>query len=360
MACDQPPAAVDDDAGAAGADSAEAGADTAGAAGADTGGEFAFLRRLRGALSGRERPGELYLGDDAAVLLPPSGKLLFATDIVVEGVHFDLRLGSAADAAAKAISVNVSDIAAMGGRPTHLVAAVGAPGWLALDEVFAGFEEAAGRYGVALVGGDLSGSDRLVISVAVIGDSGELAPVTRAGARPSDLLWCTGPLGGSAAGLELLLAGLAGLAGLAEEAAGSAGDPAGAGGAPQELIEAYRRPVARPAEGLVAARIGATAMIDISDGLAGDVRHIAEESKVGVELDDVPVALGATEAQALGGGEDLELVFAAPPEIDVAGAFVRAGLRPPFLLGRCVGDVGVLTLRGGALPRAGWVHRVGS
>ncbi|MGH9297294.1 MAG: thiamine-phosphate kinase, partial [Acidimicrobiales bacterium] len=253
------------------------------------GGEFAYLGRLREALGGSAPPGDIYLGDDAAVVTAPEGRLLFATDIVVEGVHFDLAIGSPSDAGWKAIVGNVSDIAAMGGRPTHAVAAVAAPPGCDLDQVFSGMREATREYGVALVGGDLSSSDRLVISVAIIGGTGDVEPVTRSGARPGDELWCTGALGASAAGLAALLARPGPLA--YEEAWSEAQSELA------HLIRSYRRPRARPAEGALAASAGARAMIDVSAGLSQDVSHMAEVSGVGIELDEVPVASGATLTQ---------------------------------------------------------------
>jgi thiamine-monophosphate kinase len=305
----------------------------------DLRGEFVFLKRLRAELAGAEREGELHIGDDAAVLVPPKGRLLLATDILVEDVHFDLSIGTPADAGWKAIAVNVSDIAAMGGRSSHAVVALSAPATVDLDEVFTGIKEAARSYGVTLVGGDLSGGEKLVIAVTVIGESGSTAPLTRRGAQAGDLLWCTGPLGGSAAGLAALRRGAR---------------------ADTLLARAYLRPLARPAEGISAARAGASAMIDVSDGLAADAVHIAEESGLGLEICSVPVAPGADEDLALSGGEDLELVFTANPEAPVEQTFAEAGLRPPLLIGQMVAGTEFHRLRGGVLPRLGWVHEVGS
>jgi len=299
--------------------------------------EFAILGRLRARLPDPGR-GEVYFGDDAAVLDPPPGRLLLATDLLCEGVHFDLAIGTLADAGWKALTANVSDIAAMGGRPLHAVAAVAGPapgGARDFDELYDGLAAAAARYGVRLVGGDLSSAGRWFLSVAVTGTV-EGDPVLRSGARPGDRIFVTGPLGASAAGLAALREGRA-----------DAG-----------LAAAHLRPIARVEDGLAAAASGATAMIDVSDGLAGDLGHIAEESGVGFRLDRVPVAPGASEEQALGGGEDYELVFTLPVGTEPVG-FVREGSRGPIEIGECTGRPGERLLRGEPVPDTGFEHAFG-
>jgi len=287
----------------------------------------------------------VFSGDDAAVLDQPAGRTLFAIDLVVEGVHVDLSLGSFADAGWKAIAVNVSDIAAMGGRPLYAVAGISAPPGTDLDELSDGMIEACAAYGTALVGGDLTVGEKLVIAVAITGTCEQREPVLRSGARPGDEIWVTGPLGASEAGLGILR--------------GAGGrDPAVAATA----IAAYRRPAARVGEGLTAATHGATAMIDVSDGLAKDLDHVAADSGVGARLVAIPVAESATLAQALGGGEDYELAFTAPPAA-AAGmvlAFAAAGLRPPIRIGECVEDPSERTLDGRPLEIVGWEHSFGA
>ncbi|HZD65530.1 MAG TPA: thiamine-phosphate kinase, partial [Acidimicrobiales bacterium] len=271
-------------------------------------GELAAIETLRRLLPGPP-PGETWLGDDAAVVTPPGragggGRLLLATDLAVAGVHADLELVGLADLGWKAVAVNVSDIAAMGASPGQVVVAVAGPPATALETLYEGIEAAAQRWSCPVVGGDLANARVLVVSVALTGavPSGcGWDPVLRSGARPGDQVFVTGPLGASAAGLRALRAGRR--------------DPAG-----QALAARHRRPVARVAEGLAAATGGARAMIDVSDGLASDLSHLARASGVGVDLAVVPVAEGATEADALGGGEDYELVFAAPDGAAVAAA----------------------------------------
>jgi len=265
--------------------------------------EFAVIGRLR------ERFADI--GDDAAVVDPPPGPLLLAADAVVAGVHTpaDLPLE---ELGWKAVVVNVSDIAAMGGRPLHLLVSVAAPPGTDLDRLFDGVAEAAHAYVCPIVGGDLTTAGNLVVAVAITGTV-DGTPVTRSGARPGETIYVTGPLGAAAASGWT------------------------------------RRPTARVAEGVDARGAGATAMIDVSDGLAADLGHIADQSGVGFALEDVPVAPGATLEQALTGGDDYELVFTAPV----------ARLPIGFRIGVCTADPSERTLGGGAMPvgAGGWQHR---
>ncbi len=306
------------------------------------GGELAAIEAIRRGLP--EPPeGEIWIGDDAAVVAGPSdGSLLLASDAIVEGVHFDLALVDAADVGWKALSVNVSDIAAMGGRPLHaLVTLVGARASM-IDGLVRGLAEASAAYECAVVGGDLSAGPCLVVSIAITGTAQAGRAILRGNAQAGDLLFVTGPLGRSAAGLRALRA----------EAAGSEAAPA-------ELAAAYRRPQARVAEGTAAAAGGATAMIDVSDGLGIDLDRLATASGVGIVLDSVPVAKGATSEDALGGGEDYELVFAAREADAVREAFAAAGLSPPVLIGACVSDPATRRVEDGPLEASGWEHRLG-
>jgi thiamine-monophosphate kinase len=307
-------------------------------------GELGIIERLRRRLAAPV--GQTWLGDDAAVVTRPAGALLLAADTVVAGVHADLTLVGLDDLGWKALVANVSDIAAMGGRPTYaLVTVAGSLGEHDVDLLYDGLTAAAEAYGCPVVGGDLSSAPTLVVTVAMIGDAGVGGPppVLRSGARPGDTLFTTGPLGSSAAGLALLRADRA------REA--------------PDLALAHRRPRARVAEGIAARAAGATAMIDVSDGLAADVRHLAEASGVGVVVEHVPVAIGVSrvsddpEALALGGGEDFELVFAASDPARVEAAFAESGLGRPIRVGRCTADAGERRLGEGPLPVAGWEHR---
>lgn len=312
--------------------------------------EFALVEYLRERFAGPPAlaPGDLGIGDDAAAVTPAHpGPVLLATDLVVEGVHVDRAVSSPEDIGWKALMVAVSDLAAMGADAAHALLSVAAPPGFPVARLADGVAEAAAASGCTVVGGDLSGSPVLVVSVTAVGSASGDAPLLRRdGARPGDVLVVTGPLGRSAAGMRLL---------------GGPSTP-GTGGedpVPPELATAHRRPVARLAEGRAARRVGATAAIDVSDGLVADVVHVAEASDVGLELTvgEDAVAAGATRDEALGGGEDYELVLATGDPDALAAAFAAAGLRPPIRIGTCTDHPGAFTLDGGPLPQEGWRHR---
>jgi thiamine-monophosphate kinase len=327
----------------------------------------------------RPPEGELWAGDDTAVVAVPGlGKgfsrglrLLLTADAVVSGIDADLSLTSLPDFGWKAMAVNLSDIAAMGGAPGHaLVSVVGARPEQ-LGSIYEGILEAAAIYKCPVVGGDLSAGTELVVSVALTGWVNG-PPVLRSGAKPGDTIWVTGPLGAAAAGLRWL-----------RQRAMS--DPTGRWemtAAESELVGAHVRPRPALSEGAMAREIGATAMIDVSDGLAADLSLIADLSGVGFELVDIPIAPGATLAEALGGGDDYVLAFTMPGAIgprptgpgprqpgptgpgpalpdlmdDVAGAFSEAGLSPPIPIGTCVPDGDRRLLAGRRLEVTGWDH----
>jgi thiamine-monophosphate kinase len=296
-------------------------------------GEFAAIDRLRRVLP-KPGPGETWIGDDAAVVRAPGGGwLLLAADAVVAGVHADLSLTGLDDLGWKAVAVNVSDIAAMGGRPLHALVTVAGPPDTDLDLLYEGIAAAAHEYQCPVVGGDLAGAGVLVITVALTGTF-EGTPLLRSGARPDDVIFVTGRLGLAAAGLRLLKEGK---------------------GASALADRAHRRPAAQVSEGLAARAGGATAMIDVSDGLAADLAHLADASGVGLALSEVPVADDATLEEALTGGEDYVLAFTAPDPAQIKRAF--AGLAEPIQVGRCTADPAERSLGGRPLPTVGgWEH----
>ena len=281
----------------------------------------------------------------------PEGDLaLLSTDLVVAGVHVDLGLSGLDDLGYKVLMVTVSDLAAMGGRPDHGLVSIAAPAETDLDLVADGMAVAAEQTGCLVVGGDLSGAPVLVVSVAVTGSlrgSDPLGPMLRSGAKPGDQLLVTGALGGSAAGLRILR----------ERRDQAVTTPPSA--EESALIQAHRRPLARLDEGEVARLSGARAAIDLSDGLVADIRHLASASRVGIDLVEVPTAPGATREEALGGGEDYELLLATEDAEHLQNEFARAGLRPPMVVGQCTDDPGRLELDGAPLPAGGWRHQVG-
>lgn len=280
-------------------------------------GEFGLIDFLTAGL-GQNSGGVIKgVGDDTAVLEVGGGNwLLFTTDMLVEGVHFSLDYSTFAQVGWKTLAVNLSDIAAMGGRPTHALLSLAVPPGLApadLAELYEGLRLAAGEYGVNIVGGDtVSCPERLVLNAALLGEVKAGGAVYRSGARPGDKVFVTGPLGAPAAGLHLFQnPGLEGPAGSSDYC---------------RLAHAAPRP--RVKEGMLLARCGVAAMNDISDGLASEIHEICTASRVGclIRQADVPVdrrvrevaaAAGADPLQwALFGGEDLELVFTAGREAE--------------------------------------------
>jgi thiamine-monophosphate kinase len=297
----------------------------------------------------------VWIGDDAAVLAPVEGPLLLTTDLSVAGVHTDLGVMGLDDLGWRAVAAAVSDIAAMGGRAHRAVVAVAGPPDTDLGLLYEGVGACAEAHHCPVVGGDLSTAAEVVVAVAVTGHvvAGPAA-VARAGARAGDHLFVTGPLGGGAGGLRVLRAAAAAAV---PGAAGGAWPDAGDEGA---LVEAHRRPRARLAEGEAARLAGATAMIDVSDGLVADLGHIATASGVGFHLDAVPVTAGCSLEEALGGGEDYELVVATSDPAGLAGAFAAAGLRPPLRIGACSADPDERTLGGRPVRGVGWEHPWGT
>jgi thiamine-monophosphate kinase len=283
---------------------------------------------------GSPRSGEVWIGDDMAVLRGPE-TLLFATDVAVEGVHFSSATGTLADAGWKALAANLSDIAAMGGTPTAAVVGLTGADRSRLDALYDGILACAAEFDCPIVGGDLTSGAVMVISIAVVADAGPGAPVLRSGGRPGDHVFVTRATGASAAGLRLLSL-----------------DPRAGG----EAVTAHRRPVPRLAEGRAAKKGGATAMIDVSDGLGLDLDRLCRASRVGVMLDEVPAAPGAIFEEAMSGGEDYELVFSARSSEEIAAAFAEAGLVDPLLIGRLVADEAVRKIEGEDFSPRGYLH----
>jgi thiamine-monophosphate kinase len=273
--------------------------------------EDELVAAIRKVLSG-ESPGVIVgLGDDAAVVEAGAGSQVLTSDMLVEGVHFDRSLMSARDLGVKSIVVNVSDVAAMAGSPRYALVSLGIPpeveaAWVI--ELYGGMRAACAEYALALVGGDTNRADRVVISVTVVGEVAPGRAVTRAGAHPGDLIVVTGSLGAASGGLALSRAH-------PTKVSRAIGTPWG-----RELLDAFARPVARVGEGQTLAQAGATAMIDLSDGLAKDLSRLCLESGVGarIELGRIPVCPSLSPAAellgldalelAISGGEDYELL----------------------------------------------------
>lgn len=277
-----------------------------------------MLRRIFGAEAQDPRVA-LGIGDDAAVLAPVAEALVWTIDAAVEGVHFKRAWLSFEDLGFRATMAAASDLAAMGAEPVGLLAALALPGDVSDEDLQAlaeGQRAAASAIGAPLVGGNLARGGEISIATTALGKAAR--PLRRDGARVGDALWMAGPVGLAAAGLELLRRGA----------------PLEAEGA-RAAVAAWRRPTARIAEGMRIALI-ATGAIDISDGLAQDLGHMARASGVRIELDPGPLVspelaaaaslLGVSPLDlALHGGEDYALVIAAPDGEPPAPGFIRIG-----------------------------------
>lgn len=307
-------------------------------------GEFEYIHwiRQRSAQHPRVRVG---LGDDAAVLVPPNAGLIVTSDLLTEGIDFLLADCGARAVGRKAMGANLSDIAAMAGRPYAAVVAIAMPtvGPVPVrelgEDLYHGLRELADRYDCPIVGGDTNTwPGGLVVTVTILGETTGRSPVTRSGAKPGDWIFVTGPLGGSILGRHL--------------------DPKPRVHEAQKLHEA----------------IQLTAMADISDGLAADLGHILEESRCGAVLDAerIPIHADAVELSAvtrrsplqhaLSDGEDFELVFTVSP---ADGERLVAGDHPegvnPIKVGEII-ETGLWIEEHGSrrpLTATGWKHDFG-
>ncbi len=308
--------------------------------------EFEIIRRISGELP--QPPPEVLvsIGDDCAVLRLGERDWVAASDMLVSGHHFK-GWATPEDVGYKAVAINVSDVAAMGGAPRFLLASSGTPDPETTLSCFGGILEACEVFGVYPLGGDTTRADALTVDVAILGELFE-PPVLRSGANPGDLLAVTGELGASTAGLLALENGTPG---------------------PVRLVLKHLRPEPKVQAGSVAARLGVGAMIDLSDGLASDVRRICEQSRVGcrVNLDLLPIASDTRKfLQSLGrdpvilaatGGEDYELLISAPEPILDA---LAGSIEPPLTtIGEFTHRADDITFRRGGEPVEnlfGWDH----
>jgi len=282
-------------------------------------GELALLKEIQKRFRGRAKDVVAGIGDDCAVIVPRKDKLLLTTDMMVQGVHFDLAFTTYFQLGFKTISVNVSDIFAMGGSPRFALLDIAAPEDTqenSLNAFFKGVEKALRGYCITLVGGDLSASDTLVVSATLIGYAQQ--PVLRSGARPGDKIYITGNLGDSACGLELLKR-------IKRPVSLETGErihtPLG-WSTMRPLLKRHLLTEARN-PGRIADI--ATAMIDVSDGLFIDLYRLCEESRMGARIYITQLPLSAQmikaasylgkepDVLATSGGEDYELLFTAPP-----------------------------------------------
>lgn len=302
--------------------------------------EFDYIRWLRQRTPAHPRV-VVGPGDDCAVLRPATAPLLVKTDMLLENCHFVLEQVGPRRVGRKALAVNLSDIAAMGGRPVAAVVSVGLPrqGTQPLaEELYSGMRELADAFDTAIVGGDTNTWDGgLVVSVALLGDAGPQGPILRSGARPGDWLFVTGPLGGSILGKHLDFT--------------------------PRVREALQLQEHAPIH----------AMLDISDGLAADINHLCEESGCGAVLaaDRIPISAAAHRMNdqraplehALTDGEDFELAFAVSPD-DGRRLLAQQPISGLTLscIGECRAEQGMYLEENGQrrpLPATGYVHSFG-
>ena len=282
-------------------------------------GEFALIARITepaGALGDGVIVGP---GDDTAIVAAPDGRVVVTCDMLVEGKHFRRDWSTAIDVGRKAAAASLADVAAMGATATSLVVSFGAPGDLPAAwavSCTAGIREEAALVGAVIVGGDVVEAPQIVISVTALGDLDKRAPVLRSGAQPGDVLAIAGRFGWSAAGLALLQRGFK---------------------SPKVLVDAHRFPTPPYDAGPAAAVAGATSMIDVSDGLLADARHVALASGVDLAIDtsawEIPDPLQAAAAAynvdprgwMLAGGEDHALLATFPAGSTLPDGFVVIG-----------------------------------
>ncbi|MFG1854572.1 thiamine-phosphate kinase [Actinomadura geliboluensis] len=287
-------------------------------------GEFGLIDRLTRRLP--QGPAvRLGPGDDAAVVAAPDGRVVATTDLLVEGRHFRLDWSGPYDIGRKAAAQNLADVVAMGARPTALLVGFAAPPETPADwaeALYDGLADECRAAGASVAGGDVVSAPRITLAITALGDLGGAAPLTRSGARPGDAVAVRGRLGYASAGLALLTEGRDG---------------------PAELIAAHRRPEPPYEAGDEARAHGATALLDVSDGLVQDLGHIADAGGVRIEIDSaavpVPEILGPDGLRhALTGGEDHAFAATFPGAVPAswsrigtvaAGSGVRVDGREP-------------------------------
>lgn len=276
-------------------------------------GEFGFIDYINAVFPVPE--GTVGIGDDCAVLPAGEGELLFSTDLLMEGVHFLRSESSPEDVGWKAAAVNLSDIAAMGGKPVATFLSIALPKdaqgeWA--ERFIEGYRQISSQYDVPLLGGDTTSSLRdIAVNVGILGRCQSGKRLMRSGAKVGETIYVTGPLGDSAAGLQAILKGIR----RSEEV--------------KTLIERHKHPLPRVDAGVILIQSGKVgAMMDISDGIASDMRHIMKASKVGavIALDRLPLSSELISVCAeqgwdrywlsTSGGEDFELLFTGPDGLE--------------------------------------------
>jgi thiamine-monophosphate kinase len=290
-------------------------------------------------------------GDDAAVLAIPAGQVVATTDILVEGRHFRRDWSGPDDVGVKAAAQNLADVVAMGAQPRTLLLGLACPADLDVEwvlDMVRGMVAECGRGGASIAGGDVTSAGCIMLGITALGELTDgQRPVTRAGARPGDVVALAGRLGWSAAGLALLQARLArGGRDVGQDLAG--------------LIAAHLRPQPPYAAGPAAAAAGATAMLDVSDGLLQDLGHIASSSHVCVGLDTglLPVDEPITTAAGRLGTRSLDWVLAGGEDHALAATFPPDAVLPAgwSVIGEVISGAGVLVDGARWEGPVGWDH----
>lgn len=303
--------------------------------------EFGFIDHIRRRFADLPDQGFEGIGDDCAVLPLGGEALVFTSDLLTEGVHFLRHATSARELGGKSLAVNLSDVAAMGARPVATLLSIALPpdaSGVWAEEFMEGYRELSARFGTPLVGGDTTRSESgVTINVTAIGRSPLTHLKRRRDARPGDVIFVAGELGASGAGLRDLLAG----------------HP----DTPPARI--HRNPQPQVDEGIwLGGRPEVHAMMDLSDGLASDLRHILDESDCGaeVELERIPVAAGADLRTAACGGEDYKLLFTAAPTAtrQLEEEFLARFGTPLHRIGRITERAGLTWLQAGSPVQLDW------
>jgi thiamine-monophosphate kinase len=307
-------------------------------------GEFGLIRELTSRLTTTPAV-RIGPGDDAAVVSAPDRRVVASTDLLLEGRHFRRDWSTAYDVGRKSAAQNLADIAAMGALPTALLLGLVVPAELPATwatELMDGIRDECQVAGAAVVGGDVVRGDTITVAITALGDLRNHEPVTRSGAQPGDVVAVTGWLGWSAAGHAVLSRGFR---------------------SPRAFVEAHRRPEPPYAAGPAGSALGATAMTDVSDGLIADIGHIAQASKVRIDIRsaslDVPAQMSDI-GQAVGvdplhwvltGGEDHAIVATFPSDVKLPARWRVIGeVRAPSALPHVTVDGAPWT------SRSGWDH----
>jgi thiamine-monophosphate kinase len=277
--------------------------------------ELEIIRKIEKLVGGIRRPWvQLGIGDDAAVVTGPAGhQILLTTDQVIERTHFTRQTHPPGALGHKVLARGLSDIAAMGGRPLCCLLSLQVPKWATgtwLSYFLSGLLRLSKNSDAPLVGGDVARGRLLAAVITVVGSAPAAEILTRGGARPGDIVYVSGRLGGSAAGLEKLLSRAA---------------------VPRDrAVRRHLWPEPRLSLGRQLRKLGATAAMDLSDGLAMDLARLTKASGAGAEIDPtrIPLFSGASLKQALHGGEEYELLFTLPPGLRPPASFEKIPLTP--------------------------------